>query len=189
VLGAVAHRVGRAQAAFAADPPAAPWLSRGWLREYLALHDAPDPDREAVLARLDLLPHTLCHHDLHPGNVLGTDAAVVVDWAYCGLAPLGLDAGVLVADGIADGALAPALGDEAAAAVWDGYAAGLAEEGWSGDLDGVRYAYLRGTALRLSWLSVALADVREEPPRAAWRATIALLDCWRDEACELASLV
>ena len=85
---------------------------------------------------------------------------------------------MLVADGIADPALAPGLADEAAAAVWDGYAAGLAEGGWRRVADGVRWAYLRGTSLRLSWL---------EPTNDAWRATLALLERWRDEARELAS--
>jgi hypothetical protein len=173
LLGEVARRLGVAQAALADDPPDAPWLSRGWLRAYLDLHDAADD--EGVLDRLDALTHTLCHHDLHPGNVLGGDATVLVDWAYCGLAPLGLDAGVLVADGIADSALAPELADEAAEAVWSGYAAGL---GGRDDLDAVRWAFLRGTALRLSWL-----------PREgrASSATRALLDRWHDEARELAS--
>jgi Phosphotransferase enzyme family len=176
MLGGVARRLGSTQADFAADLPSEPWLSRGWLRLYLELHEVTDGGD--VLDRLDTLPHTLCHHDLHPGNVLGEDATVVVDWAYCGLAPLGLDAGVLVADAIADSVLAPELADEAAAAVWQGYAAGLADAGWSGDLDAIRWAYLRGTALRMSWL-----------PREgrAFRATRALLDRWRDEARELAS--
>jgi hypothetical protein len=178
LVGAVARRLGGAQAAFAAEPPTEPWLSRGWLRSYLGLHEAPDPD--GVLDRLDALPPTLCHHDFHPGNVLGGDAAVVVDWAYCGLAPLGLDPGVLVADGIADSVLASPLADQAAAAAWEGYAAGIADGGWRGDLDAVRWAFLRGTALRLSWLT---------PGSDAWRATIALLGRWREEARELASAV
>ena len=187
LLATVGRRLGRAQGLLAADPPDEPWLSRGWLRAYLALHEVPDPDADSVLARLDALPHTLCHQDLHPANVLGEDATVVVDWAYCGLAPLGLDAGVLVADGIADGALAPELGDAVAAAVWEGYAAGLTDAAWSGDLDGVRFAFLRGTALRLSWLPTALPHVADGEQSAAWRATIALLERWRDEARELAS--
>jgi hypothetical protein len=186
LLGDVAFRLGRAQAAFAADPSTEPWLSRGWLRAYVALHGAPDPEREQVLERLESLPHTLCHHDFHPANVLGEDADVVVDWAYCGLGAPGLDAGVLVADGIADGAVAPELADAAAAAVWDGYAAGIAEAGWAVDLEEVRYAYLRGTALRLSWLQGSLAGVSDPTRRGAWAATIALLERWRAEARELA---
>ena len=189
VLGTVARRLGRAQAAFAADLPTERWLSRGWLRAYLALHEAPDPEAETVLERLDALAHTLCHHDLHPANVLAEDATVVVDWAYCGLATLGLDAGVLVADGIADGAFAPELGDAVAAAVWEGYARGLGDTGWAGDLDGVRFAFLRGTALRLSWLAASLPYIADDERRKAWRATIALLERWRHEARELASSV
>jgi Phosphotransferase enzyme family len=187
LLTEVARRLGVAQAAFAAALPTEPWLSRDWLRLYLELHDVVDT--EGVLDRLDAFPHTLCHHDLHPGNVLGEDATVVVDWAYCGLAPLGLDAGVLVADGIADSVLAPELAGDAAAAVWAGYAAGLADGGWEGPLDTVRWAYLRGTALRLSWLPVTHRDVpaTETQLHEAWPATIALLDRWRDEARELAS--
>jgi hypothetical protein len=184
-LGAVSERLGRAQAALAADLPDEPWLSRDWLRAYLALHDVADDD--GVLERLDALPHTLCHHDLHPANVLGAAADVVVDWAYCGLAPLGLDAGVLVADGVADAAIAPELADEAATTVWDGYATGLAGGGWRGDLDVVRWAFLRGTALRLSWLADSLPRIPEADVRTAWRATLDLLARWRDEARELAS--
>jgi hypothetical protein len=187
LLGVVARRLARAQAALAADPPTEPWLSRGWLRAYLELHEAPDPELDEVLGRLERMPHTFCHHDLHPANVLGDDASVVVDWAYCGLAPLGLDAGVLVADGIADSALAPALADDAAAAVWAGYVAGLTDAGWRGSLDAVRWAFLRVTALRLSWLADMLPHVPEVELRVAWTATIALLDRWREEARELAS--
>jgi hypothetical protein len=103
---------------------------------------------------------------------------VVVDWAYCGLAALGLDAGVLVADGLADGAFAPELSEPVSACVWAGYLAGLREGGFTGDENGVRYAFLRGTALRLSWLP------RGRSP--AWDATVDLLDRWRVAARELA---
>jgi Phosphotransferase enzyme family len=185
LLAATAWRLGRAQGELALDLPEAPWLSRGWLRAYLALHAVDDPEAEAVLAGLDELPQTLCHHDLHPANVLGGDAAVVVDWAYCGLAALGLDAGVLVADGVADSAIPPPEVDEAADAVWAGYSAGLRDAGWVGDEDGIRWAFLRGTALRLSWLQSSVSRVSEESTRRAWTAAIGLLDRWRGEARSL----
>ncbi len=177
-LGSVAHRLGRMQAAFAAGPPQERWLSQDWLRRYLVLHDAPDHEADAVFERLDALPQTLCHHDLHPANVLGVACDVVIDWAYCGLAALGLDAGVLVADGLADGAFAPELSNAVAARVWTDYLAGLRAGGWTGEEAGVRYAFLRGTALRLSWLPRGKS--------AAFDATIELLDRWRDESRELA---
>jgi hypothetical protein len=157
LLGDTARRLGRAQARATTD---APWLVRGFLREYLALHDiAPDED---VLTRLDAMPSTLCHNDLHPDNVL--ESGVVIDWAYCGIGAPGLDAGVLVADGIADDAFPVEQADAVAAAVWNGYLEGL--DGAFGAED-VRFAFARGTALRLSWLP------RGEKP--AWDATIDFL--------------
>jgi hypothetical protein len=160
LLGDVARRLGRAQAA---PPPVVPWLVPGFLREYLRLHDVREG--EDVLARLDAQPPTLCHNDLHPGNVLGSHGEVVIDWPYCGLGAPGLDTGVLVADGIADAAFPAEQADEVAAAVWTGYLEGLDEAFDEAD---VRFAFARGTALRLSWLP------RGERP--AWDATIAFLE-------------
>jgi hypothetical protein len=164
LLGEVARRVGRAQAL---SPPEDEWLSRGWLRAYLELHGVTDGTD--VLARLDALPPVLCHHDLHPANVLR--GGVVIDWAYCGLAAAGLDAGVLVADGIADEAFPADRADEVAAAVWRGYLEGL---GGAFDEGDVRFAFTHGTVLRLSWLR------RGEKP--AWDATIDFLERLASEA-------
>ncbi len=159
LLRDVATRLGRAQAGSVAGDGGG-ILVRGFLREYLRLHDVP-PD-ESILERLDAVPHTLCHNDFHPDNVVGDGS--VIDWAYCGLGAPGLDAGVLVADGIADGAFAADLADEVAAAVWDGYRDGL---GGAFDEDDVRFAFVHGTALRLAWLP------RGRKP--AWDATIDFL--------------
>jgi hypothetical protein len=173
LLRGVAERLGRAQAALAGSP-GEPWLSRGWLREYLVLHEVQAD--ETVLARLDSMVQTVCHHDFHPANVLQSGA--IIDWAYCGLAALGLDAGVLVADGVADGAFAPELADTVATEVWSGYVDGLRDGGFTGDEDDVRFAFLAGTALRLSWLPKGRSR--------AWDTTVDLLERWRDEARELA---
>jgi len=143
------------------------------------------PDLDGVLARLERLPHTLAHNDLHPANVLGDDADVVVDWAYCGLAPLGLDPGVLVADGVADSAIRPHDADAAATAVWEGFETGLRAGGFDGDVEPIRWAFLAGTALRLSWLDPDRP--REQRTRDAWRATSAMLARWREAARGLRS--
>lgn len=176
-LGAFARRLGCAQAALARRPPHEAWLARGFLRRYLELHEIGGAECESVLARLETLPHTLGHNDLHPANVLG-NGTVVLDWAFAGLAPLGLDPGVLVADGVADDAIRAEEADAAGTAVWDGYSAGLRDAGFDGDIDAIRWAFLRGTALRLSWL---------DPGRGPWRATIALLNGWREVARGLPS--
>ena len=160
LLGRLARRLGRAQAP---DSPDGSWIATQWLRAYLETHGiAPD----ATLDRIEAMPSTLCHNDLHPDNAL--EHGSIIDWAYCGRGARGLDAGVLVADGIADGAFDPALADEVAAAVWDGYVAGLRERGWDGIEDDVRFAFTRGTALRLSWLP--------RGDRPAWDATIDFLE-------------
>ena len=63
---------------FVGDPPGEPWLSQGWLREYLAIRGFEGPHVDEVLARLDDLPQTICHYDFHPANVLGRDASVAI---------------------------------------------------------------------------------------------------------------
>jgi len=183
-LGVFARRLGRAQAAFARRLPDEEWLRRGFLARYLQLHDVVGAECEAVLARLETLPHTVGHNDLHPANVNG-DGTVVLDWAFSGLAPLGLDPGVLVGDGIADDVIPADQAEAAGTAVWDGYAAGLSDGGFDGDVDAIRWAFLRGTALRLSWLDPDCA--REDWMREPWRAAISLLERWRDVARGLPS--
>jgi Ser/Thr protein kinase RdoA (MazF antagonist) len=183
-LGAFAERLGRAQGALVRSLPDENSLGRGFLRRYVELHEIGGADSDAVLARLDALPHTFAHNDLHPANVHG-DGAVVLDWAFCGLAPLGLDPGVLVGDGVADSAITSEDADAAADAVWAGYASGLRDAGFAGDLTQIRWAFLRGTALRLSWLDPE--RTREDRTRDAWRATVAMLDRWSEAARELPS--
>jgi hypothetical protein len=183
-LGAFARRLGKAQGGLAGQLTDEDWLGRGFLRRYLDLHDIGGAECEAVLARLDALPQSLAHNDLHPANIHG-DGTVVLDWAFCGFAPLGLDPGVLVGDGVADGAITPEGADAAADAVWDGYASGLGDSGFAGDPTQIRWAFLRGTALRLSWLDPA--QVLDSSVREAWRATVAMLDRWSAAAAELPS--
>jgi hypothetical protein len=160
LLGVAARRLGTAQAG---GPPDEEWVARGFLRRYLELHEVAGG---SALDRIEAMPATLCHNDLHPADVLAGGG--VVDWAFCGAAARGLDAGVLVADGIADGAFDAALADAVADAVWDGYLHGLRAGGWSGSEDDVRFAFAHGTALRLSWLT------RGEHP--TWDATIDFLE-------------
>lgn len=62
---------------------------KGVLAEDIAAADISEPLREAAIARLDLLNEgdRLTHGDLHPGNLIVTEAGVaVIDWsrAACG---------------------------------------------------------------------------------------------------------
>jgi alkanesulfonate monooxygenase SsuD/methylene tetrahydromethanopterin reductase-like flavin-dependent oxidoreductase (luciferase family) len=155
-LGALARRLGAAQAELLGYD--APWLAHGWLREYFRLHGLPLDD--GVLDRLDALPTTLCHNDFHPNNVL--DGGAIIDWAFCGVGPVGADAGVLVGDGLADGFYPPELADEVVEAVWSGYAAGFGSD----DRE-IRYGFRQGIR-RLRWL------VRGRSPQRD--ATLALIE-------------
>lgn len=125
-LVAIAERLGRAQAQPA---PHHPWLVRGFLHEYLRLHEV-DGDEPAG-------PLVLCHNDFHPGNVLANGA--IVDWAYCGPGVAGLDAGVLVVDALADEAV-EVVDPES---VYSAYVRGYGAEARPGFLAG---------ASRLRWL-------------------------------------
>lgn len=133
-LGEVAERLGAAQRRLVGVDE--PWLAHGFLDEYLRLHEA-----DAADAGLAELPQTLCHNDFHPANVLGR--GVVIDWAYCGVGAAGLDAGVLLVDGLADRAFPVEQADEVAVAVWEGYHRGFGAD--------VRLGFLEG-ARRLRWL-------------------------------------
>jgi hypothetical protein len=145
----VAQRLGRAQALSVPDQP---WLVPGFLPEYLRLHGIDDD-----CAPLAALPQVLCHNDFHPGNVLADGS--VIDWAYCGVGAAGLDAGVLVVDALADGAIPPHEADPLADAVWQGYRRGLGHD--------VRAGFVAG-ARRLRWLP------RGRKP--AWDATVSLIE-------------
>ncbi|HEX3454883.1 MAG TPA: phosphotransferase [Gaiellaceae bacterium] len=85
--------------------------------------------RETILARVDAAQQTFCHFDLYPGNIFGRRETVVIDWAYCGLGALGIDAGNLVPDAIFDGFVALADAWAVREAVWDGYLGGLDDAG------------------------------------------------------------
>jgi Ser/Thr protein kinase RdoA (MazF antagonist) len=191
-LGEVARRLGAAQAALAVDPPRDRWLARGWLGSYLDLRaelldDELARGREAILARLDTLPQTLCHNDLHPANVLGRDADVLIDWAYCGLGAVGLDAGVLVADTLLDGFVPLEETEHLATVVWDGYEAGLREAGHA-LVEDARWAFAAGTSLRLSWLPGWCAHPDADPARRErYLAFVPLLQQWAEEARGIAS--
>jgi hypothetical protein len=194
-----ALHLGRAQGPLARDLPEEPWLSRCWLREYVALraelierHLPAGPARavwearEEILRALERAPRTLSHLDLYAANVFGdAEETILVDWAYCGLAALGEDAGNLAVDSLLDGFVPTGQGGDLVRAVWDGYASGLAENGWAGDLDGVRFAFVAATALKFVWIDVRLEVEAEKA--ALWRSLMPLLDELREEALRLAS--
>jgi hypothetical protein len=110
--------------------------------------------REALLARHESLPRTLCHFDGFPGNLVlepgGEERTVAIDWELCGVGPVGADAAALtyvsaIWQALDRGAI-PDLDNRVPAA----YLAGLERAGWEGDPDAVRAGYTIHLVLR--WL-------------------------------------
>ena len=203
-LGEVARDLGRMQGRLAQAPPSEPWLSRGWFRAYLDLRarwvepylDGPYADdvtqiwaqRDEILAAVDAAPQTFCHFDFYPSNLFGADATTVIDWAYCGLGAIGLDAGNLVPDAIFDGFVAAGQGPELREAVWDAYRAGLVDTGLDFDEQALRYVFLAATALKYTWIpGTAFARGPEDVLGGRWLEAIPLLVDWFREALPLRS--
>jgi len=184
-LGRFGHELGLGQARWVERVPSVdevPWLSRGWLRQYLA--DGPgsnvrirdedwdDPvatvwtaeTRAALrslwergttaLKRAEGLPRTLCHLDCWPANLLedSTGASVLLDWAFVGEGAIGEDPANLIIDSVSDGLMDAALLPEITEAVTTGYVEGLADGGWRGPADEVRRAIATCGAAKWSWL-------------------------------------
>jgi hypothetical protein len=198
---AIARDLGRMQGSLAAHPPGEFWLSHGWFRRYLELRARWIDDyrgrpyaaeveriwarRDTILARVDAAQQTFCHFDLYPGNVFGEDETVVIDWAYCGLGALGIDAGNLVPDAIFDGFVALADAGAVREAVWEGYLAGLADAGLAFEADEVRYVFLAATALKFAWIpGTALARGPDDEIGRRWLDIFPLLVAWADESLE-----
>jgi Phosphotransferase enzyme family len=186
LLGTVAERLGAAQGRLALELPAAPWLSRRWLRAYLVLRGPLSREQERTLARVEAAPQTLCHLDFYPGNLLGPDGSVVIDWAYCGIGALGEDPGNLVPDAMFDGFVPVSQARELEEAVWEGYLAGLTRSPWRGDEQEVRWVFRAATVLKYTWMPAAIDALESDDPlRARWEGVMPLLRRWADEAARL----
>jgi Phosphotransferase enzyme family len=184
-LGRFGHELGVGQARWAGRVPSAdevPWLSRGWLRQYLSEgpgsnvrvqdEDWDDPvarvwsaatraglrrlweRRMVALERAERLPRTLCHLDLWPANLIEDSAgtSVLLDWAFVGDGAIGEDPANLIVDSVTDGLMDAALLPEIAEAVTDGYVEGLADGGWRGSADDVRRAIATCAVAKYCWL-------------------------------------
>jgi hypothetical protein len=164
-LGRFGYELGVGQARWAGRVPTqaeVPWLSRGWLAQYLGhgpganVHvedsDWDDPavhawspetrralrglweSRRRVLADVEALPRTLCHLDCWPANIIedASGTSVLIDWAFVGEGAIGEDPANLIVDSVTDGLMDISLLSQIADEVNEGYIRGLADGGRGG---------------------------------------------------------
>ena len=154
-----------------------PWLSRGiaqtwaegfgpreeiWANEYVnrawsnSMKErlmAVWAERARLNAALERLPQTFAHFDSQRRNLMirkrpdGNDELVAVDWAWCGIGPVGADAAILIGNSMILLEADPKVGRQLDEAVFPSYLAGLRAAGWNGNIDEVRLAYAAANAL------------------------------------------
>jgi hypothetical protein len=174
-----ARCLGRFNGAYLAGArmPQHPWLSRDWLRQWLAETAAavaalPEHldhplirrvyppkiaariawlwnERDGLLRALDLLPQTLCHHDAFRRNLVAAgDRIVVLDWAFMGRGPVGAELSPLVTATLAFREMPLESRIDLEHATTVSYLAGLRESGWEGSDEQVTFGYAATSALR-----------------------------------------
>ena len=154
-----------------------PWLSRGiaqtwsegfgpseerWANEYIRQDWSSSmkerlmavwSERARLYAAMERLPQTFAHFDSQRRNLMirsrpdGKDELVAVDWAWCGIGPVGADAAILIGNSMILGDADPKVAAQLDDAVFQSYIAGLRTTGWNGNTDEVRLAYTAANTL------------------------------------------
>jgi hypothetical protein len=108
--------------------------------------------RHKLYSTLDHLPQTLCHNDIFPRNMFLRGApcsqSVAIDWASCGLAPIGQELSALIGATLAFRESFPNRWDDLERDCVSGYTAGLREAGWSSGKEEAFIGYLLSLVLR-----------------------------------------
>ena len=127
----------------------------------------------ALLGAVDRLPRAVSHLDAYSQNLLsrrtpvGSEETVAIDWAFVGIAPVGVESGQLSVATALRGGVPGADVRRLDRHVFEGYLAGLREAGWSGDGRQARLGHTACAALRFRFvvaLTIATAlDERRYP--------------------------
>jgi hypothetical protein len=157
--------------------PSFPWLSKERTRQCLASfpwqdfpwdhplvwQQFPDPavdsfrsmlqDHERFLAKLDLIPKTICHGDTNPANFISRrslrkpEQTVAMDWCLIGIEPLGDDLGQLVYGTYVN--LKNYRLKDISELLFTSYINGLEDSGCRIDTQLVRFGYTASAAFRV----------------------------------------
>jgi len=206
-----ARHLGQFNGAYLAGKPIpnVPWLSAGHFRPRLALAEpgiAELPqlnqlpifagllpgdslarsltvwaERQRLLALLDRLPRSLCHHDAFRRNLIartgrdGRAQTVAIDWAEMGPGVIGTEIATLFAASLTFTVIEIDRITELDGLIFAGYVAGLRDAGWQGDSRLARFGYAATAALKsiadraIKWPNVARRAAAlppgAEPPR------------------------
>jgi hypothetical protein len=105
-------------------------------------------EREVFYKVLDALPGVFSHFDFQCRNLFlrkdftGQEQIVAIDWALCGMGPLGAELNGLVADNGIMLEWPPADLPALEAVAFPSYIQGLDQAGWTGEIDIVRLGYV-----------------------------------------------
>jgi hypothetical protein len=131
------------------------WLSKESIARIMRLWAA----RQTLLAGLGRLPGCFCHHDAFRRNLMlrhsqsggpcerSAMETVAIDWSYTGPGKVGQEIGVTTAIALQFMDVAANQARDLDEAIFTGYSAGLADAGWQGDLQLVRFGYTVTAAL------------------------------------------
>ena len=175
-----------------------PWLSRGlahtwsegfapseevWANEYVDRAWSSSmrerlmtvwSERARLNAVLERLPQTFAHFDSQRRNLMirarpnGEAELVAVDWAWCGIGPVGADAAILIGNSMILYEADPQMGTQLDEAVFTSYLAGLRATGWTGNVDEARLAYAATNALFCGVTAPHIVSFATDPERIAW---------------------
>lgn len=119
-------------------------------------------EREEFYNVSEVLPQTFSHFDSQRRNLFirkgrnEQDELVLVDWAQCGLGPLGAELNWLIAGSIALFEWPASKLPELDSIAFTGYLHGLVEAGWSGDADIVRLGYVAWVTM---WWGIVFPNI------------------------------
>jgi hypothetical protein len=150
------------------------YVKRAWSSQMRERLMAVWDERARLNAALQRLPQTFAHFDSQRRNLMirarpdGEDELVAVDWAWCGIGPVGADAAILIGNSMILYDADPKMGAQLDEAVFQAYLVGLRTTGWTGNTDEVRLAYAATNALFCGVTAPHLLSVVTHPERIAW---------------------